>query len=598
MNRVIQTILTLLLLMPPAFAQVVLRQSADLPDRYIVTFVDLPADAVSFGEHKGAAIKALREQQARRIAQLRQDLRDSNLEIDRNLWIRQAVAISIAREYLPRIRSLSYVAEVRVDPQYVAVPQGVVTLPLSGVLAQDNLERVDVDQLWSEQYRGQGVVVAIMDSGVDPLHDDLSGRWRGGSNSWFDPYQQQPVPKDLTGHGTAVASIVLGGDAAGSHIGMAPNAQWIAARIFNNSGSSSESAISAALQWLVDPDGDPLTDDYPDIVQNSWGLDGTEGSCLNPFAPELALIDALGIDIVFAVGNSGLSGPELGGFSSFLIPAGDSHVISVGALRATDVLLYASSRGPDRCGSATIPALVAPGELIRTANITFGGFDNDATTVNTGTSFSSPHVSGALALLRSKFSATSYQQYRSAIFNSTIDLGNAGIDADYGRGKLQASAASTWLANQSVPLRSGEVGFSNARYAFSEADTGARIVVLRSGDLNDSASVDIHSVDGTAISPADYQSIMTTLNFAAGESEKTVDILPVNNSAAGADKTFSLVLTQNVNINLGARPQLVVTLIDDESAAQSEENLIGGAALGIMELMLFGLFWLGRRVWA
>jgi subtilisin family serine protease len=591
------------ILTPPVFAGVILQKSVDLPDHYLLKFSlsDNVAARLKQPETpalgKSAAIGELRDQQAHRTGLLVNDMRDTDLKIMRDLWIRQSLAISISAKYLARLRALSYVEEVRVDPQYKAQAQNVVTLPLSGELVQDNLERVDIDSLWADGYRGQGVVVAIMDSGIDPEHDDLIDRWRGGTNSWFDPYQEQSIPKDLTGHGTAVASLVLGGDAASSYLGVAPNAQWIAARIFDNVGGSSESAISEALQWMLDPDGNAATDDYPDIVQNSWGLAGTEGSCFNPFAAELAAIDAFGIDIVFAAGNSGLSGPGAGGFSSYLVPAGDSHAISVGALQGDpfDTLLFASSRGPDRCGSAVIPSLVAPGFNLRTADLTFGGFDTDATTVNTGTSFSSPHMSGALALLRSKFQAAGYLEYRAAIFESAFDLGPLGDDRDYGRGILQVSAAATVLENQATPLRANEVSFSNAVYVFSESDANARISVIRTGDISVTASVDINSVDGSANSIDDFVAVMATLDFAAGESVKHVDLQLTDDAVEEKNESFTLALSL-VDINLGSKTVMVVTIKDHNGdAAGEEEDEAGGGSSGLLTLLLVGLLYIGRR---
>ncbi len=586
-------LLVCLVLAPQAFAQVVLQKSADLPDRYIVEFFPMEAIADRIKEQKNEAIKILREQQNLRLGQLTNDLQGTDLMVLRDLWIKQSVAISISARFLDRIRDLHYVKQVRVDPQYRAEPLGVVTLPKSGELAQDNLARVDVDALWQEEYRGQGVVVAILDSGVDPLHEDLVNRWRGGTNSWFDPYQQQPEPKDLTGHGTAVSSIVLGGDATGSHIGVAPQAQWIGARIFDNNGSASESAISEVMQWIVDPDGNPATDDFPDIMQNSWGLVGTEGSCINPFATELAVIDALGIDVVFAVGNSGLSGPGVGGFSSYLTPAFDSHAISVGALGTTDVLLFSSSRGPDRCGSPVIviPSVVAPGEFIRSADLTFDGFDSDNVTANTGTSFSTPHVSGVLALLRSKYRASSHLQYRTAMFNTAALIGSQN---DYGRGLVKASAAATSLQNQSIPSRPSEVSFSMAVYQVDEGIVTATISVIRSGDIDSAVSVDISSADGSAIKIDDYQAVSATLNFEAGEGSKRVDIEIIDDIDREADEVFSLVLSNNIGVNLGSKSTQTITIRDDDGPVE-EEDEIGGGSSGILGLLFLVLICAARR---
>ncbi len=119
-----------------------------------------------------------------------------------------------------------------------------------------NLSSVNAPALWSMGYYGQGVVVANLDTGVSLDNPDLAARWRGGSNSWYDPYGQHPFsPTDLTGHGTATMGVILAGDASGSSIGVAPLAQWIAARIFNDQDGSTKTAIHQAFQWVLDPDG-------------------------------------------------------------------------------------------------------------------------------------------------------------------------------------------------------------------------------------------------------------------------------------------------------------------------------------------------------
>ena len=584
--RIFLVIIVFCTLFQTGLAQVVLQKSAEVSDKYIISFHQLEDFSLRLKQQKGLALTAMRMQQKGLLQKLRQDLGHTDLEVVRNLWIKQSVAITISDEFLSDVQLLSYVRDVRREQLYTARPLAVVTLPNSGEVVQDNLQRVDVDQIWSEQYKGQGVVVAILDSGVDPEHLDLADRWRGGSNSWFDPYDQQSEPKDITGHGTSVAGIVLGGNATGSYIGVAPNAQWIAARVFDDNGNSTESAISDVFQWLVDPDGDATTDDYPDIVQNSWGLDATEGACINPFATELTVVDALGIDLVFAVGNSGNSAVS----STYLTPSFDRHVISVGALDATDNILFSSSRGPNNCESTIIPTLVAPGDLIKTADLTFDGFDTDNTINRTGTSFSTPHVSGVLALLRSKFQSQDHLVYRNALKDTATNLG---AEDDYGKGLVKASAAMLDLDNKNTSLRANEVNFSNASYMFSEDSSGAKITIIRSGDISTSASVSVQSRDNSAINSADFDAISETLDFASGESLKVIDITLLNDTEVEDTENFDLLLLQNTAVNLGTNSVLTISIKDDDKT--DEEDEVGGGSTGFLELMLLFLIWSGFR---
>ncbi len=113
---------------------------------------------------------------------------------------------------------------------------------------EPNVLMVNAPAMWALGTTGRGIVVASLDSGVDASHPDLGPRWRGGNDSWLDPYGQHPVgPVDMTGHGTATMGVILGGDASGTTIGIAPGATWIAAKIFNDAGGATVTAIHAAL---------------------------------------------------------------------------------------------------------------------------------------------------------------------------------------------------------------------------------------------------------------------------------------------------------------------------------------------------------------
>lgn len=78
---------------------------------------------------------------------------------------------------------------------------------------------------------------------------------------------------------------MVGGGAGGTAIGVAPAARWIAARIFDDRGRSSAAAVHSVYQWLLDPDGNPATDDAPDVVNNSWTF--TSPGCHLEFEPDL-----------------------------------------------------------------------------------------------------------------------------------------------------------------------------------------------------------------------------------------------------------------------------------------------------------------------
>lgn len=307
--------------------------------------------------------------------------------------------------------------------------------------AEPNVSVVNAPALWNLGYTGQGVVVANMDSGVDVNHPDLSTRWRGGTNSWYDPYGQHPgTPTDLSGHGTQTMGIMVGGDAGGTTIGVAPGAQWIAVKIFNDAGNSTATAIHQGFQWLLDPDGNPTTADAPSVVNNSWTF--ANPGCNLDFEADLQSLNAAGILPVFAAGNGGPSS------NSSYSPANNPSAFAVGAINNNSQIYSYSSRGPTTCGGSTgpFPELVAPGVYINTSDL-YGFYTN----AYSGTSYAAPHVAGGLALLLSAFPNLSAVDQRNALINSAVDLGVAGPDDVYGYGRLDLLAAFHWTGSNPTP---------------------------------------------------------------------------------------------------------------------------------------------------
>ena len=328
----------------------------------------------------------------------------------------------------------SVINELSHHPDVYSITSNDIQIVPAAGIPEPNISLVNAPAIWSQGYSGQGVVIASMDSGVDVNHPDLSARWRGGSNSWYDPYGQHPsTPTDLSGHGTQTMGIMVGGDLSGTSIGVAPAAQWIAVKMFNDAGGSTATAIHLGYQWLLDPDGDPGTADAPQVVNNSWTY--ANPGCYLDFEPDLGSLRAAGILPVFAAGNGG---PYTGTSYS---PANNPSAFAVGAVDNNDQIYAYSSRGPSTCGGSTgpYPELVAPGVNIKTAGL-FGSYPSE-----TGTSFSSPHVAGGLALLLSAYPNLDADLQEQALIDNAVDLGSVGPDDIFGYGRLDLQAAYQWL---------------------------------------------------------------------------------------------------------------------------------------------------------
>jgi subtilisin family serine protease len=347
------------------------------------------------------------------------------------LWIFNGIAVTATPRVVRELAARPEVREVRPDVAVQAPPAP--ALAATAAPAEPNLALVNAPALWDLGYRGQGTVVANLDTGVDATHPNLAGRWRGGTNSWFDPNGQHPtVPTDVNGHGTATMGVMVGGDAGGTSVGMAPDARWIAAKIFNDRGVATSTGIHRAMQWLLDPDGNPATADAPDVVVNSWTM--STAGCATDFQLDLTNLRAAGILPVFAAGNYG---PTTG---TVLSPANNPQAFAVGSTDNADAIDPSSSRGPSACGGIA-PQLTAPGVGVHTTDLY--GLYTDVS----GTSLAAPHAAGALALLLSAVPDLPADRQAAALESGAVDLGAAGPDNDYGYGRLDVLAAYRWLRN-------------------------------------------------------------------------------------------------------------------------------------------------------
>lgn len=348
----------------------------------------------------------------------------------RDMWIINGLAVTIRADQIRKLAAQPGVVSVRRDEVVSFVAPQTVTTP---AIPEWNLSTIHVPEVWAAGNTGKGVVIATMDTGVDILHSDIAGKWRGGSNSWFDPNGQHSTPFDAKGHGTQVMGLLVGGNTSGVNIGVAPDAKFIAAKIFNDNGDSTYSAIHAAFQWMLDPDNNPATQDAPNVVNASWGLPGTNNKCIVEFDTDIRMLKAANIAVVFAGGNDGPA-PATG-----VSPANSAGVIASGAVGASLDISNFSSRGPSPCTAGIYPSLVAPGEGIYTTDLPSSGVSG-YTTVS-GTSFAAPHVAGVLALLAGKFPDLTVADLENAVMHTTQDMGDPGADNNYGLGLLNVNAA-------------------------------------------------------------------------------------------------------------------------------------------------------------
>ncbi|MBA4371553.1 MAG: hypothetical protein C0402_01685 [Thermodesulfovibrio sp.] len=461
----------------------------------------------------------------------------------KSLWIKNAVAATIPADLVPVIAGLPGVESVVLD-SVISAP---VVQAGAAVAAEWNIDRINAPALWAAGITGSGVVVANMDTGVHVTHPDLLASYRGGTNSWYDPYTPSTLPYDQaggsSGHGTGTMGVMVGGDAGGTSLGVAPGAQWIAAKLFDDFGSANTSDVHAAFQWLIDPDGNPVTADAPDIVNASWGYRDDPGACITEFEPDIAALKTAGIALIFSAGNAGPNP------ATSVSPANNAGAFAVGATDISNTIASFSSRGPSACGGSFFPHVVAPGVNIRLASL--GGCPAGSCdyTTGSGTSFAAPHVSGAMALLLSAFPSLTPAELETALQQTAINIGAPVTvpNVTYGYGLIDVSAALTYLTthgNISVPEMPGfpaafDYGYVETTVQSSETFT----VTNRSG-----SNLTVNSVTITGADAADFSiSANSCLDMILPASGSCTFTITVESTTAGPKNAA-------ININYGSTP--------------------------------------------
>lgn len=214
---------------------------------------------------------------------------------------------------------------------------------------------------------GQGIRIAILDTGIDKDHECLSKNFKGGYNF----VDNNTDLTDLNGHGTHVAGIIAAEDNDTGVIGVAPNAYIYSVKVLDYTASGSASNIVAGMEWAAEND--------IQIINASLGSDSNSIS----FRRSVENVYNGGILIVAAAGNSG-NGMGTGDNIDF--PAKYNEVISVGATDINDKRARFSSTGPSLELSA--PGVDIPSTLPKNKYGTLSG-----------TSMSAPHVTGVAALV-------------------------------------------------------------------------------------------------------------------------------------------------------------------------------------------------------
>ena len=368
------------------------------------------------------------------------------------------------------------------DKEENLIPEGETSTPAD--LTREityNVTKVNANQVWALGYEGEGIVVAVLDSGVNYNHLDLAGHlWEHPDypNHGWNFVANSNNPMDDHGHGSHCAGTVAGNGTAGSQTGMAPKARIMAVKVLNNQGSGTLEQATGGLQFAVEKGAD--------VLSMSWGwAGGGDASVRIPLRNAMINVLEAGVVASVAAGNDG-SFP-----GSWLYPVpnnvgcpgncpppwlhpdqttigGTSAVVCVGATNSSDAIANFSSRGPVTWqaiagfndypynpGMGLIrPDVSAPGVNIK--SLTHNS--NSGYTTMDGTSMATPCVAGVMALLLSKNPNLTPAQICEILETTAVHLPNSASpkNNNYGSGRINALEAINV-----VPEPTGKIVFEN-----------------------------------------------------------------------------------------------------------------------------------------
>ncbi|MEM6687943.1 MAG: S8 family serine peptidase [Planctomycetota bacterium] len=332
-----------------------------------------------------------------------------------------------------------------------------------------NLNAVNAPEAWAAGYTGEGILVAVVDTGVDLDHPDLinniyvnPGEIAGDGidndgNGFIDDVNgydfagRDANPNDVNGHGTHVAGSIAASSNGFGATGVAPDATILPVRVLGDNGSGSTSSVAAGIRYAADLGAD--------IINLSLG-----GGYSRAIDAAIDYAESLGSLIVAAAGNEAASVP---GYPA-AFSASNGNVISVGAHDSAD-RIAGFSNDVGRSGSVQIDA---PGVGVYS---TYAGGRYGRLS---GTSMAAPHVAGVAALALSAAPNLAPDQLRDLLVGGSIDTA-LGSDA------LGIVNAATTVAYAAAGLTAAPVNGSGSVAAGSSARGG----VLRTTSLETPALV-------------------------------------------------------------------------------------------------------------
>jgi len=295
------------------------------------------------------------------------------------------------------------------------------------------MQLIGAETAWNKGLMGEGVDIAVIDTGAHLTHQDFAGRIGAGKN-YIDDGEPPQDDYQPGGHGTHVTGIAAAGYGNGGVVGVAPKARIMPIKALRDDGAGSSSDIAAAMRWAADNGAEVINLSLGEFDKALFGPTTQEA---------IQYVWERGVIAVFAAGND------------FVLPSGfrDEPAIVVASVNKDDTRSYFSSDVGNAMWALVAPggaALITdPAEERIFSTVWVDDNRNDTYGYMQGTSMAAPHVAGAAALLRA--AGLSPQETVDRLLSTAKDLGPPGPDSTYGSGRLDVARAVEGLGTDEVP---------------------------------------------------------------------------------------------------------------------------------------------------
>ncbi|MEM9828539.1 MAG: S8 family peptidase [Planctomycetota bacterium] len=426
--------------------------------------------------------------------------------IGRSFWLnRYTLEVSVAENAPPPV--IDRDSSTNPDDSNLVTP--LVDVPDFGSSAQWNLNSVGAPEAWAAGYTGDGVTVAVIDTGVDLDHPDLVGQLFVNAGeipgngidddgngfvddvSGYDFVDNDTRPDDVGGHGTHVAGIVAANGNAIGATGVAPDAKILPVRVLGDDGSGSSFGVAAGIRYAADLGAD--------IINLSLG-----GGFSGAIEAAIDYAASLGSLVVAAAGNESASVPSFPAQFS----GSSANVISVGAYDSNH-RIASFSNDVGRSGAVQVDA---PGARVWSTYVG-GGY-----AWLSGTSMAAPHVAGLAAITLSANPQLTSPELRDLLTGGTLGLAS-------GSDSLGSADARTSVAYAAAGITSAGEFQPASNPVFADASRGSLVRATNSTVSRSPLQTDVRPIDVIAtVAPIDTAATPVQQEVLA---ERSVEALPI-----------------------------------------------------------------------